>query len=84
MLRKLLISGVLGVAFLIAAPAASESGATQYRQETVIDFSDVSLEGELQRPDGAYLLSRKRAEFDSLIRLREHFLNELQTSVDNL
>lgn len=84
MLRKLLISGAVFGALLVAAPAAADNVRVEYRQETVIDFSDVALEGELQRPDGDYVMSRQRARFDSLIRLREHFLNELQTSVDNL
>jgi hypothetical protein len=84
MARKLLIAGAFFLALLVAGPAAADNPQVQYRTETVIDFSDVALEGELQRPDGSYLLSRKRAEFASLIRLREHFLNELQTSVDNL
>ena len=84
MLRRLLIAGALVMGLLLTGPVLADSPQVQYRQETVIDFSDVALEGELRRPDGAYLLARKRAEFDSLIRLREHFLNELQTSVDNL
>lgn len=84
MLRKFVIAGAFILASLLATSAAADEPQTQYRQETVIDFSDVALEGELSRPDGAYLLARKRAEFDSLIQMREHFLNELQTSVDNL
>lgn len=84
MLRKMMIVVAIGLGALTAVPAVADSPQVQYRQETVIDFSDVALEGELRRPDGAYLLARKRAEFETLIRLREHFLNELQTSVDNL
>lgn len=84
MLRKIMVAGAVGLGVLITTPAMADEPPVQYRQETVIDFSDVALEGELRRPDGAYLLARKRAEFESLIRLREHFLNELQTSVDNL
>jgi hypothetical protein len=83
MLRKTLFTVAFLLALLAVVPAFAQ-GTPVYRQETVIDFSDVALEGELRRPDGAYLLVRKRAEFASLIRLREHFLNELQTSVDNL
>jgi hypothetical protein len=54
------------------------------RKKTVIDFNDVTVEGELTRPEGSYLQSRNRTRFDSLIRLRENFNPELQKSADNL
>lgn len=55
-----------------------------YEKKTVLDFSDVTLEGELTRPEGSYLLNRKRARFGSLVQLRGDFLPELQQSIDNL
>jgi len=54
------------------------------RKKTVIDFNDVTVEGELTRPEGSYLLNRGRTQFQSLIRLRENFNPELQKSADNL
>ena len=54
------------------------------RKKTVIDFNDVTVEGELTRPEGSYLLDRNRTRFESLIRLRENFNPELQKSADNL
>ena len=54
------------------------------RKRTVIDFGDVTVEGELTRPEGSYLLNRNRAKFQSLIRLRKDFDPELQKSADNL
>jgi hypothetical protein len=54
------------------------------RKRTVIDFNDVTVEGELTRPEGSYLLNRGRTRFESLIRLRENFNPELQKSADNL
>ena len=69
----------------LAAPAlAQDEPAVRYSDKTVIDFNDVTLEGELTKPEGAYLLDRKKTKFSSLIRLRDDFLSELQTSVDNL
>jgi len=54
------------------------------RKKTVIDFNDVTVEGELTKPEGSYLQSRSRTRFRSLIRLRDNFNPELQKSADNL
>jgi hypothetical protein len=54
------------------------------RKRTVIDFSDVTVEGELTKPEGSYLLNRNKTRFQSLIRLRDNFNPELQKSADNL
>jgi len=50
----------------------------------VIDFNDVTVEGELTKPEGSYVLDRTRTRFPSLIRLRADFNPELQKSADNL
>lgn len=54
------------------------------RKKTVIDFTDVQLEGELTKPEGSYAISKNRTRFKSLIKVRENFNPELQKSVDNL
>jgi hypothetical protein len=54
------------------------------RKRTVIDFGDVTVEGELTKPEGSYLLNRNRTRFQSLIKLRKDFNPELQKSADNL
>ena len=54
------------------------------RKRTVIDFSDVTVEGELTKPEGSYLLNRNKTRFQSLIKLRKDFNPELQKSADNL
>src|SRR5258705_3238128 len=54
------------------------------RNRTVIDFNDVTVEGELTKPEGSYVLDRTRTRFPSLIRLRDDFNPELQKSADNL
>lgn len=74
----------LGMAWGSPAVAQTEPDTVQYKKKTVIDFNDVTLEGELTKPEGAYVLNRKRTKFSSLIKLRDDFLTELQTSVDNL
>lgn len=61
-----------------------EEDRTVFRQKTVIDFTDVAVEGELTKPEGSYVLHRKKTDFQSLIKVRENFDPELQKSVDNL
>lgn len=63
--------------------AVQEAPAVVYEKKTVLDFSDVTLEGELSRPEGSYLINRKRARFGSLVQLRGDFIPELQQSIDN-
>ncbi len=80
----------VGVAALFAAPAMAqtkvvqEADKTVFRKKTVIDFTDVTVEGELTKPEGSYVLNRKRTRFNSLIKVRADFVPELQKSVDNL
>ena len=50
----------------------------------MIDFTDVTVDGELTKPEGSYVLNKKKTRFDSLIKVRSDFVPELQKSVDNL
>ncbi|MHB8418526.1 MAG: hypothetical protein ACYDCL_10650 [Myxococcales bacterium] len=61
-----------------------EADKTVYKKKTVIDFNDVTLEGDLTKPEGSYILNRRATKFGSLIKLRDNFNPELQKSVDNL
>ncbi len=54
------------------------------RKKAVVDFTDVTVDGELTRPEGSYVLNKKRTRFNSLIKVRDNFVPELQKSVDNL
>ena len=65
----------------------SSEGETQktevvYEKKTVLDFSDVTLEGELTRPEGSYVLNRRKARFDSLVETRKDFVPELDRTTD--
>ena len=89
----MLTKAVLIALVSLAAAAAEEKPGVKIIQEadkvvvrkrTVIDFNDVTVEGELTRPEGSYVLDRNRTRFRSLIRLRDNFNPELQKSADNL
>ena len=55
-----------------------------YKERTEIDFEGVEIQGELVRPQGALLLERKRAQFNSMIKLRTDFDDEMDKSVDEV
>jgi hypothetical protein len=84
--RFLAVMAVLAV----AAPSFAEDKVIREadrvvtRKKTVIDFTDVAIDGELTKPEGSYSVSKKKTTFRTLIKVRDNFNPELQKSVDNL
>ena len=80
----------VGMVAVLASPAWAQDKVIQeadkvvVRKKTVIDFTDVAVEGELTKPEGSYVLNKKQAQFKSLIKVRDNFQPELKKSVDNL
>lgn len=72
----LVVSLSIGFAPVVSA---QEGGDT-----TTYDFEDDLVQGDLVRPDGEMLNVRRRGRRASLIRVREHFVNEMLKSVENL
>ena len=68
----------------LAQDAVVEADKTVYNKKTVIDFSDVNIEGELTKPEGSYIKNRKKTRFRNLIELRGNFRPELARSVSKL
>ena len=71
---------------MFTSPAfAQDSGKeVQYKARTEIDFEGVDVQGELVKPAGQLLLDRRKANFNPLIQLREHFNEEMKRSVDQV
>ena len=88
-MQRLFTIFFLGV-FLLSGVALAqdkvidEGDRVEYQKSTVIDFSDVSIEGELTKPEGSYIKNRKKTRFRNLIELRGNFRPELRRSVSNL
>ncbi len=80
------ISGLMAPAGVALAQdkVVQEADKTVFKKKTVIDFNDVTLEGDLTKPEGSYILNRKKTRFGSLIKLRDNFNDELRKSSDNL
>ena len=88
MRRLFLAAGpLLGLAAspaLAAEKIIQEPDKTIVRKKTVVDFTDVAVEGELSKPEGSYVIDRNKTRFQSLVKVRDNFVPELQKSVDNL
>ena len=84
------VTGVLfGSSFALAqAPAPGgamgDAPTVTYRKKTVYDFDDDVVEGELQRPDGEYIDTRRKAKHSSLIKIRENFIPEMLKSAEDI
>ena len=88
-MRRLLTILAFGMFALMALPAVPSAVHAQDKgggggDATSYDFEDDLVQGDLVRPDGENLMVRRRGARESLIRIREHFINELLKSVENL
>jgi len=48
-----------------------------YKKKTTVDFSDAIVEGEVQNPEGIYVVTPPEKKFGSLLKLRPNFHKEL-------
>ena len=88
-MKKFFVGSLLSVALFGTSAFAQdkviqEEDRVEYQKKTVIDFSDVNIEGELTKPEGSYIKNRKKTRFRSLIELRGNFRPELRRSVSRL
>src|SRR5262245_47922915 len=76
---------VLAVPAFAPAQKPPAGGAdVQYKSKTVYDFDDDLVEGDLVRPDGEFVDSRKAAKHSSLIKIRENFIPEMLKSAEDI
>jgi len=71
-------------AFAQNAPAGGGAGNTTYKSKTVYDFDDDVVEGDLVRPDGEFVDTRKAAKHSSLIKIRPDFIPEMLKSAEDI
>ena len=98
MKRSTLCAVLLALALPVGAFAADDSDTTDgevteidgkkvrvvYKKKEEINFDDVLIQGELKKPQGAYLLNRKKSDFSDMIDERAHFKLELKKSLDEI
>tara|TARA_B100000530_G_scaffold273558_1_gene186309 strand:+ start:1327 stop:1575 length:249 start_codon:yes stop_codon:yes gene_type:complete len=81
-MKYLVLFMLSGVAY--ADDSKEEEPKVIYKERTEIDFEGVEVAGELVRPQGSLVLERKRAQFNSMIKLRTDFDDEMDKSVDEI
>ena len=76
------VGRVVVVGFALAsAPSMAAAEDVVYEKHTIVDFGDDTIEGDLTKPDGQYLESRKRLRHERLIKIRDSFRHEILRSV---
>ena len=79
-----LLCGLAMLAVSGLAMAAEGDPGVIYKKKTSYDFEDDLVEGELVRPEGEFIDTRKKSKHSSLIRIREHFIPEMLRSVNDI
>ena len=91
MIASLAVAGAVALAFPLAAlaqgkgkakPAAAK--AEEPKKVKSYDFTGDEIDGELVKPDGDFLDTRKFASHTSLIRLRKDFIKEIVKSAEDI
>ena len=92
-MKRTLIATVLGIGLLAFGTAgyaqkkggkAAAPASSGYQKVKTYDFSGDTIDGELVKPDGEFVDTRKSAEHTSLIRVRQDFIKEIVKSAENL
>ena len=97
-MKRAVLASFLGVLLLsgtaMAKPKAGAAGAAGggggggagagYTKVKTYDFSGDTIDGELVKPDGEMVDTRKFAEHTSLIRVRLDFIKEIVKSAEDL
>jgi hypothetical protein len=82
------ITAIMAGALFLAPPSARAAEDTEagviYQKKTVINFDEDTIDGDLTKPDAAYVESRKRVRHTNLIRIREDFREKVLGSVSGL
>jgi hypothetical protein len=90
MMRKIMTALTVAGALTLAAPLAQaqKKGKGAEKAEAPksksYDFTGDEIDGELVKPDGDFLDTRKFASHTSLIRLRKDFIKEILKSAEDL
>ena len=71
-----------GIALVLWLTLASTAFALDTDNYTEYDFEDDLVQGDLVRPDGELLTSRRPWEHMSLIRVRDNFIDRLIESMN--
>jgi len=83
-MKTILFILVLLFPFTAQAQDEEEDRKVIYKERTEIDFESVDVTGALIKPAGALIITRKKATFPPLIKLREDWNDELKKTIDKV
>jgi len=88
-MRHWLLVLALGVGGTAAAQESktaepASAGPSAASKQTVINFEDETIQGDLTRPDGEYIDTAAKVRHSNLIKIREEFHEKVMQSVDEL
>ncbi len=86
LISKALVATLFGAfAFASTAPAEAQKKPKKEEQRVkTYDFSGDDIDGDLVKPDGELIDTRKFASHTSLIRIRKDFIREIVKSAEDL
>ena len=80
-MSKLLWALAAAAGLSIGTAAIARADDVVFEKHSVVDFGDDTIDGNLSRPDGQYLESRKKQRHVKLIKVRDSFRPEILQSV---
>lgn len=85
-MKRLIFALVLFASASAVAAGRDKGGGPNvtYEKKTVINFEDDTIQGDLTKPDGEYVESRKKVRHSNLIKIREEFKEKVLQSVGEL
>ena len=81
---KKLVLMLLALQSLPALAQDKKGENVTYKKTTEYSFEDDTIEGDLTKPDGEYIESRKKVKHSNLIKIREEFKDKVMQSVGEL
>ncbi len=84
MSRLVFAFALLGTIGFSSSAFAQNGTETPALGETTYNFADDLVEGELVRPDGELIEGQRHREGSSLITIRDHFIDKMIESVEDL
>ena len=69
---------------VLAEPVKKGKDKIIYKKNTIINFDGSIVDGELIKPKGGFIQSRGRTKFNSLIKYRKDFLDNMKKRAKSL
>ncbi len=68
--------------FIVGTASADKTKKKSFRKVQEVNFSEMSLKGELRNPDGSYLVQKKGVKFLPLYEVQKNFDEKIRNSAN--